>query len=87
MSTVLRGKSQLSHLFIFLWGKMPRNLQQSDPQGADLPPPTPLPLHVATAGKNQMKEEITASDVAKPYQIWDMQRSYADVNSPYKLNC
>ncbi len=47
-------------------------------QGAD---PSPLPLHVATASKNHLNEEITPSsplgfgrDVAKPYQIWDMQR-------------
>ncbi len=38
--------------------------------------PTPLHLHVATAGKNHLNEEITpssplgqASDIANPYQI------------------
>jgi hypothetical protein len=28
-----------------------------------------------------------ASDMAKPYQIWDMQRSCADANSPYNRKC
>ncbi len=63
------------------------------PQGAD---PSPPPLNVATGGKNLLNEEIKlppssplgqASDIAKPYQIWDMQRSCADMNSPYKRKC
>jgi hypothetical protein len=57
-------------------------------QGIDPLPPSSL--HKATAGKNYLNEEITPllptgivfSDIAIPYQIYDMQRSCADVNSP-----
>jgi hypothetical protein len=58
------------------------------PKGAD-----PLPflyMYGGTAGKNYLNEEITPllptgigeRVIAKPYQIKDMQRSCADVNSP-----
>ncbi len=43
-------------------------------QGSDPPPPSFL---CCKAGRYHLIE-----DVAKPYQIWDMQRSCADVNSP-----
>jgi hypothetical protein len=58
------------------------------PQGAD--PPLPLQYtYIGTAGKNYLNEEITPllptgigeRVIAKPYQIKDMQRSCADVNS------
>jgi hypothetical protein len=61
------------------------------PTGCRAPPP--LPLHVGMAGRNNLNEEILplptemASDIAKPYQIFDTQRCCADVNSPYKRKC
>ncbi len=56
------------------------------PQGAD---PLPLPLRVAKAGRNPYPPPPhgLARDTDKPFQILDMQRSCADVNSPYKRKC
>jgi hypothetical protein len=58
------------------------NSQEADP---------PPPLQVAMAGKNHLNEEITPllpTGIGERYcqtiSIYDMQRSYADMNSPYK---
>ncbi len=52
---------------------------------------SPLPLRVAKTVRNHLNEEITppfplgwASDFSQAVTILDMQRSCADVNSPYK---
>jgi hypothetical protein len=51
-------------------------LPVSPTQGADPSPPS------CTSSDGRL-----ASDVAEPYQIWDKQRSCADMNSPYKRKC
>ncbi len=53
--------------------------------------PPPLPPRAAKAGRSHLNEYNTplppsgASDITKSYQIYVKQRSYTDVNSPYKL--
>jgi hypothetical protein len=63
------------------------------PTGHRVPIASPLSLRVAKTGKNHLNEETTAllptargyaSDFSQTVTIWDMQRSCADVNSPYK---
>ncbi len=67
------------------------------PQGAD-PLPLPLPLRVAMSGRNHLNEEITpllptgigkrcSQTISNLGHAEDMQRSGADVNSPYKQKC
>jgi hypothetical protein len=53
--------------------------------------PPPLPLHVATAGKNHLNEEITPLLIPNRIGVRYCQTisnlSCADVNSPYKQKC